>query len=131
MRKKILVIFLVLVVVLSITACEKQPSAEEIVDRVIESFANIRTYQFDIDETINMTSGVDREEDSFTLSSNGTVDVENRQMRVHKATTKKTIFPRKGPAIVFDSASISCKCTACHPGRDCISFLNMKNSLPN
>lgn len=82
MWKKILTVVLALVMVLSFTACEKEPSAEEIVDGVIESFDKINTYQFNIDEAIDYDFGVDEEGDSFTLSSNGIVDVENRQLRV-------------------------------------------------
>lgn len=83
MWQRILTVSLVLVMVLSFVACgEELPSAQEIVDGVIDSSDNIRTYQFDIDETIDTTDGVGEEEHSFTLSSSGTVDVENRQLRV-------------------------------------------------
>ncbi len=83
MWKRILTMSLVLIMVLSFTACgEGLPSAQEIVDGVIESFDNIRTYQFDIDETVDTTDGVGEEEHSSTLSSSGAVDVENRQLRV-------------------------------------------------
>ena len=83
MWKRILATSLVLVMVLSFTACAKEPSAQEIVDSVIASFDNIRTYQFDSNETVDMTiEGDGEEEDSFTLISNGTIDVENRQLRV-------------------------------------------------
>ena len=51
MRKKMVAISLLLVVALSFTACAGLPSAQEIIDGVIESFDNIRTYQFDMDMT--------------------------------------------------------------------------------
>ena len=82
MQKKIVALSLALVMAFSFTACgEELPSAQEVVDGIIESLDNIRTYQFDINETIDMAAAGDGE-DSFTLSSSGTVDVENRQLVV-------------------------------------------------
>jgi len=81
MWQKILTMSLVLFVVLSFTSCEELPSAQEVVDGIIESSDNIRTYQFDINETIDMAAAGE-EEDSFTLISKGTIDVENRQLRI-------------------------------------------------
>ena len=61
------------------------PSAQEIVDRVIESFDNIRTYQIDMDVTFYRT-GVGDEgealESTMAIDYSGAVDVENRQMRI-------------------------------------------------
>ena len=53
MWTKILTVSLVLVMVLSLAACAKEPSAQEIVDGVIESLDDIRTYQFDMDMTMD------------------------------------------------------------------------------
>ena len=91
MWKKILTMSLVLVMVLSLAACTQEPSAQEIVDGVIESFDNIRTYQFDMDETVDMT--FEEDEASFALGWSGTVDVENRQVRME--TTNERI-PKTG-----------------------------------
>ena len=68
MHKKIVTLSLVLVVALSFTACGKAvlPSAQEIVDGVIESFDNIRTYQFDIVSTVG-TSGEAEGDISFAV----------------------------------------------------------------
>jgi len=84
MGKKIVALSLALVMVFSFTACgEELPSAQEIVDGVIESSDNIRTYQFDSNEIVDMTfEGDGEEEESFTLISNCTIDIENRQLRV-------------------------------------------------
>jgi len=84
MRKKILGISLVLVMVLSLAACAKEPSAQEIVDGVIESFDNIRTYQLDMDVTFDMAGEDEGEAFEFTqaLGYIGAVDVENKQMRL-------------------------------------------------
>jgi hypothetical protein len=90
MWKKILTISLVLVMVLSFTACgegaEEEaglPSAQEIIDSVIESFDNIRTYQFDMDTTMDMAGEAEGEalERTVTIDNSGTLDLENVQMR--------------------------------------------------
>jgi len=84
MWKKILGISLVLVMVLSFAACAKEPSAQEIVDGVIESFDNIRTYQLDMDVTFDIAGEDEGEAFEFTqaLGYIGAVDVENKQMRL-------------------------------------------------
>jgi hypothetical protein len=87
MWKKILPISLVLVVVFSFSACAGEPSAQEIVDGVIKSFENIKTCQLDMDVTIDLT--VEDEVGTFTISSSGIVDFENRQMRTE--TTIKSV----------------------------------------
>jgi len=90
MWKKILTMSLALVMVLSFTACAEQteeevelPSAQEIVDGVIESFDNIRTYQFDMDMTMDMAGEAEGEalEQTVTIDNSGTLDLENVQMR--------------------------------------------------
>jgi len=86
MWKKILTMSLVLVMVLSFTACVGEaglPSAQEIVDGVIESFDNIRTYQFDMDMTSYMVGEAEGEalEQTVTMDNSGTLDLENVQMR--------------------------------------------------
>jgi len=84
MWKRVLTISLAMVMVLSLAACAKEPSAQEIVDGVIESLDNIKTYQFDMDVTIDMTGVGEGEafESTFALGYSGAVDVENRQMRM-------------------------------------------------
>ncbi len=90
MWKKILTMSLALVMVLSFTACAEEteeevelPSAQEIVDGVIESFDNIRTYQFDMDVTMDMAGEAEGEalEQTVTMDNSGTLDLENVQMR--------------------------------------------------
>jgi hypothetical protein len=90
MGKNILTMSLVLVMVLSFNACAKEteeevelPSAQEIVDGVIESFDNIRTYQFDTDVTMGMAGEAEGEalEQTVTMDNSGTLDLENVQMR--------------------------------------------------
>jgi predicted small lipoprotein YifL len=91
MWKKILTMSLVLVIVLSFTACGEEtkeelelPSAQEIVDGVIHSMDEIRTYQYDIDATWESTT--EREGEAFirtfSQSYSWTLDIENRQGRV-------------------------------------------------
>jgi hypothetical protein len=90
MWKKILTMSLVLVMVLSFTACAEEteeevelPSAQEIVDGVIESFDNIRTYQFDMHMTQDQAGEAEGEalEQTVTIDNSGTLDLENVQMR--------------------------------------------------
>ena len=83
MRKKILVIFLaMLVLVLAFTACAQEPSAQEIVDSVIESGDNIKTYQFDLEMTMDMTGEAAGEAVAQTVkvSTRGKLDLDNFRM---------------------------------------------------
>jgi outer membrane lipoprotein-sorting protein len=89
MWKKVIVISLVLILSLSITACVEEteeaaglPSAQEIVDDVIESFASIRTYQFDMVMTQDQAGEAGGEilEQTVMIDNSGTLDLENMQM---------------------------------------------------
>jgi hypothetical protein len=91
MLGKIILLFLAMVMVLSFTACgegtEKEagiPSAQEIIDGVIESFDNIKTYQFDLDMTMHATGKEKDEavEHTMTMNNSGTLDFDNLQMKV-------------------------------------------------
>jgi len=84
MWTKILTVSLALVMVLSLAACAKEPSAQEIVDGVIESLDDIRTYQFDMDMTLNIAGEAEGEvfEGTMAIDSSGASDFENRQMRM-------------------------------------------------
>ncbi len=89
MWQKILAIALVLVVVLSFTACAAGPSSQEIVDGVIEALDDIRTYQFDMDMTLDMDVEAEGEafEVTMVLSSGGAFDLENRKMKMDMTMT--------------------------------------------
>jgi len=86
MGKKIVAISLALVMVLSFTACEGEelPPAQEIVDGAIEALGDIRTYQFDIDFTMDMAG--EAEGESFDVNvegdASGALDLDNTQMRM-------------------------------------------------
>ena len=84
MWKIIIAVSLALIMILSFTACEKDPSAQEIVDGVIASQGEIKTYRFDMDETTYMD--VDVEDEAFEANIikelDGSVDFQNRQIRV-------------------------------------------------
>jgi len=91
MWKKILTMAMVLVMVLSFTACAEEteeevelPSAQEIVDGVIESLDEIRTYQFDMGMTGDIAGdGEEWEvEATMVMDSHGVLDLENRQMKI-------------------------------------------------
>ena len=84
MWKKILTMSLILVMVLSLTTCAKEPSAQEIVDSVIDSMDEIRTYQYDMDTTVDMTFESEGEASVSTFAQHYscTLDNENRQVRM-------------------------------------------------
>ena len=83
MCKKILPMGLALIVVFSFVACVKEPSAQEIIDGVVESFVSIKTYRFDLDMTMHATGEVEDEaiEHTVTMDNSGTLDLENLQMK--------------------------------------------------
>jgi hypothetical protein len=99
MWKKIVAISLVLVVVLSFTACGEAglPSAQEIIDGVIESFDNIKTYQFDMDVTMDVAGESEGGAvgSTMTIANSGTLDLENVQMRVDIAVNSSTVAPEE------------------------------------
>jgi len=82
MWKKILTISLALTMVLSLVACVQLPPAQEIVDGVIESWADVKTYQFDMDMTMDMAAEAEGETFEMTMvtDSSGALDLENRRM---------------------------------------------------
>lgn len=99
MWKKIVALSLLLVVVLSFTACGEAglPSAQEIIDGVIESFDNIRTYQFDMDVTMDVAGESEGGAvgSTMTIANSGTLDLENVQMRVDIAVNSSTVAPEE------------------------------------
>jgi hypothetical protein len=90
MWKKILTMSLVLVMVLSFTTCgegaeeAELPSAQEIVDGMIESFDNIQTYQFDVVITQDLAGEIEDEviEQTVMIDISGALDLENVQMKI-------------------------------------------------
>ncbi len=94
MWKKILTMPLVLVLVLSFTACTEEakeaaeevglPPVQEIVDGVIEALDNISTYQFDMDMTMDMAGEAEGEAFEMTtvMDSSGALDLDNREMMI-------------------------------------------------
>ena len=98
MRKRIAAVSLLLVVVLSFTACGEAglPSAQEIIDGVIESFDNARTYEFEMHMTMDMAGeavgeGLPR---TVKVDNSGALDLENVQMRAD--LTVNAVDPEEG-----------------------------------
>ncbi len=93
MWKKIVAISLVLVVVLSFTACEEGaeeaglPSAEDIIDGVIEAQDEINSYEFEMDMTMDASGEEAGETSEMTMAmeSSGALDLDDRQMRMEMA----------------------------------------------
>lgn len=84
-RTMIIPLVLVVVVLFSFTACEKEPSAQEIINSTIGSFDNIRAYQFELNMTMDATSvaGGETLKHTVTMDNNGTLDLENMQMKAY------------------------------------------------
>jgi len=106
MWKKILTVSLALAMVLSFTACAKEeaelPSAQEIVDGVIESFDNIRTYQFNMVVTQDQAGEAEGEvlEQTVTVDNSGTLDLENVQMRAELTMTVNMVAPEEDEIVM-------------------------------
>ena len=90
MWKKILSMFLALVVFLSLTACgggteeaTELPSAQEIVNSVTDSLDKIRTTQFDMNMTMDMAGEAEGEtfEATMVTDFSGALDLANRKMK--------------------------------------------------
>jgi hypothetical protein len=99
MLKRILAISLVLVAVLSFTACEggeELPAAEEIVDGAIEAMDDVRTQEFDMDMSLDMAGEAEGEQVEITMemAMSGAVDIVNRQMRA--GITMNMAMPEEG-----------------------------------
>ncbi len=95
MRSKTLTMSLVLVTVLSLTACgeEELPSAQEIVDGAIESLDDIKSHKFDMGVSLEMAEEAEGEsvEMSMVASFSGAVDLENKEMS--SGTAISTVMP--------------------------------------
>jgi hypothetical protein len=89
MKKTIGICILVLTFAVS-TSCSVEPIvAEEIVSDVIISWADIETYQFDMDMEMNM-SGYENEDQmqiAMRVTSNGAVDLRNKEMGINISTS--------------------------------------------
>ena len=88
MWKRIVAMALVLVMVMPVAACAIEPSAQEIVDGVIEALGEVTTYQFDMDMTMEMAGEAEGEAFEMTtvMGFSGVLDIEKRQMRADFST---------------------------------------------
>lgn len=87
---KILIMSLVLVMVLPFTACgegTELPSAQEIVDGATQALDDIRTYEFEMDTTLDMAGEVEGEAFEMTMGivSSSALDLDNRQIELNMA----------------------------------------------
>ena len=86
MLKKVVAISLLLIIVLSATACngEKLPSAEEIVAAILDSQQDIETYQMDMEMVMIMT--VETEDETIEIHTRTdcsySIDVANARMKM-------------------------------------------------
>lgn len=95
MMRKILAASLVLVLVLSFTACDQNdyPPVEEIVDNSTQAMADISTCTFDLDMSMDMDGEVEGEAMEITMEvdGSGALDGENHQMQI--TMTMKAAVP--------------------------------------
>ena len=92
MGRKILAISLLLVMVLSFTACgEELPTAQEIVDGAVRALDDVTSYQFEMTTTMDVSGESEGEafEGATATDQSGTLDLANRQM--HTFTTMNTV----------------------------------------
>ena len=96
MWKKISIMSLVLAMVLSFAACEKESiSVEAIVDGVTEALDDIKTQQFDMDMTMDMSgeAGGESFEMAMVMESSGVADFENREMMMDMTMNMVKVCP--------------------------------------
>ena len=69
--------------ILCFTSCTQEPSAQEIVDNVVAAQAEARTYQFELEMTMNTTAEMRGEtiEQKVTMNTDGALDMENQQAK--------------------------------------------------
>jgi hypothetical protein len=96
MIKKILAISLVMIMVLSLAACNGKtkesdglPSAEEIITRAVQALDDIKTYQFEMNMSLDMALEAENEayDEAITMSINGASDLENKEMMADMSVT--------------------------------------------
>ena len=86
MLKKVVAVSLLLIITLSVIACNggKLPSAEEIVAAILDSQQDIETYKFDVDMEMYIT--VEAEDETIEMyavtDGSGSTDVENNVMQM-------------------------------------------------
>ena len=86
MLKKVVAVSLLLIITLSVIACNggKLPSAEEIVAAILDSQQDIETYKFDVDMEMYIT--VEAEDETIEMyavtDGGGSTDVENNVMQM-------------------------------------------------
>jgi hypothetical protein len=95
MMRKIMAVSLVLVMALTLAACDGEdlPSAEELIEGMTQAVADVRTGEFDMELTMDMD--VESEGESIDanveMDASGATDIENYQMQmamtVHVAAT--------------------------------------------
>ena len=79
--------FAALAMALSIVACTPESSAQEVVNGVIESMQETKTYQFSLDVTMDMAAEAESFEMTMVTDLNGVLDFENEKMKVDTNTS--------------------------------------------
>jgi hypothetical protein len=86
MGRKILAMSMVLVMLLAFSACggETLPTAEQIIDGAIQAQDDMRTYEFEMDMTMDMAGEAEGEafEATIGMDYSGALDTDNKEMRM-------------------------------------------------
>jgi hypothetical protein len=86
MGRKILAMSMVLVMLLAFSACggETLPTAEQIIDGAIQAQDDMRTYEFEMDMTMDMAGEAEGEafEATIGMDYSGALDTDNKKMRM-------------------------------------------------
>jgi len=93
MWQKILAMSLVMIMVLPFTACDKEPSVEEVLDGIIAAADDITTLSYDMNAEMNVEiegylAGMDMQTDgesmniNASMTSGGVIDKENEQLQM-------------------------------------------------
>jgi len=106
MLKKVVAISLLLIIVLSATACngDKLPSAEEIVAAILDSQQDIETYQMDMEMVMTITVEAEDEtiEKHMGMDCSSSIDVANARMEMAIDTRMAT--PDAGEIEIAETA---------------------------
>lgn len=84
MWRKLLTTSLVTVMIVSFTSCAKEPSAQEIINNVIEAQDDIRAYEFELDMSLDATGEINGETIELTIgvAKNAALDLDNKNMKM-------------------------------------------------
>jgi hypothetical protein len=111
MMRKILALFLVLVMAITFVACDGEdlPSAEEIIEGMNQAVADVRTGEFDMEMTMDVDAKVEGESGNanMEMDASGVIDIENSQaqmaMTMHEEATGEEDMDMEAEVYLVDN----------------------------